>query len=157
MDHDLLDSGVTVRRPAALRAWLTAYAAATATTASSNVILDAATPGEGEKPARQTGAGYRESLERLFHLDPLPAWVPSLSPLKRLIASPKHHLVDPALAATLIGVDGAGLRRGEGDRLQPADGTLLGALFESLATRTVRVLAQPTSGTCAPRRGNTRT
>lgn len=142
VDHDLLDSGVTVRRPAALRAWLTAYAAATATTASYNVILDAATPGEGDKPARQTVASYRESLERLFLLDPLPAWVPSLSPLKRLIASPKHHLVDPALAATLVGVDGGALLRGEGDRLQPADGPLLGALFESLATQTVRVLAQ---------------
>lgn len=71
-----------------MRAWLTAYAAATATTAAYTVILDAATPGDGDKPTRQTVATYREILERLFLLDPLPAWVPSLSPLNRLTAPP---------------------------------------------------------------------
>lgn len=121
---------------------MTAYAAATATTAAHNVILDAATPGEGDKPTRQTVSLYRENLERLFLLDPLPAWSPSLSPLTRLVVSPKHHLVDPALAARLVGVDAAALLRGGGDRLVTSDGTLLGALFESLATQTVRVLAQ---------------
>ncbi len=142
LDHDLEEAGVRLRKPAALRGWLTAYAAATATTATHSVILDAATPGDGDKPARQTVAVYRENLERLFLLDPLPAWSPSLSPLKRLVVSPKHHLVDPALAARLIGIDAAGLLRGDGDRLVTTDGTLLGALFESLATQTVRVLAQ---------------
>jgi predicted AAA+ superfamily ATPase len=142
VDHDLQENGVLVRRPGVLKAWLSAYAAATATTASWTVILDAATPGEGDKPARQTVAGYREHLERLFILDPVPAWVPSLSPLKRLAGAPKHHLVDPALTARLVGVDSAGLLRGEGGVLTPRDGTLLGALFESLATQAVRVVAQ---------------
>ena len=142
LDHDLEENGVRVRRPAALRAWLTAYAAATATTASHSVILDAATPGEGDKPARQTVTTYRESLERLFLLEPLPAWTPSSSPLRRLVQSPKHHLVDPALAARLIGIDGPGLLRGEGDRVATTDGPLLGALFESLTTQTVRTLSQ---------------
>ncbi len=49
-----------MRRPATLRAWLTAYAAATATTASYNAILDAATPGDTDKPAKTTTAAYRE-------------------------------------------------------------------------------------------------
>lgn len=142
VDRDLEESGGAVRRPEALTAWLTAYAAATGTTASYNQILDAATAGETDKPARQTVAGYREHLVRLFVLDPLPAWAPSLSPLKRLVASPKHHLVDPALAAVLVGVGRDALLKGEGDRLEVSDGTLLGALFESLATLTVRVLAQ---------------
>ena len=142
LDHDLEENGVRVRRPGALRAWLTAYAAATATTASHSVILDAATPGEGDKPTRQTVTTYRESLERLFLLEPLPAWTPSSSPLRRLVQSPKHHLVDPALAARLIGVDGPGLLRGEGDRVTTTDGPLLGALFESLTTQTVRTLSQ---------------
>jgi len=142
VDHDLQENGVLVRRPGALKAWLSAYAAATSTTASAAVILDAATPGEGDKPARQTVAVYREHLERLFILDPVPAWVPSLSPLKRLAGTPKHHLVDPALTARLVGVDREGLLKGEGGVLTPRDGTLLGALFESLVTQTVRVLAQ---------------
>jgi len=134
VDHDLPEGGFLFRRPAALRAWLTAYAAATSTTTSYSRILDAATPGEDEKPSRNTVTSYREALERLFLLDPLPAWVPSLSPLKRLVAAPKHHLVDPALAAHLIGAtkDSLVVRTGEHlsggavritcDALRPRDG-----------------------------------
>jgi predicted AAA+ superfamily ATPase len=139
--RDLPESGVTVRRPAALTAWLRAYAAATATDSNYSTILDAATPGEGDKPARQTVAAYREHLERLFILDPIPAWSPSLSAMSRLTLTPKHHLVDPALAAALVGIGAEGLLRGEGAHAAPASGTWLGALFESLVAQSVRVYA----------------
>lgn len=141
VERDLPESGVNVRRPSALRAWLTAYAAATATNASYSKILDAATPGEADKPARQTAGAYREHLRRIFALDPVEAWVPAFAPLKRLTHTPKHHLVDPAIAARLVGVERAGLLRGEGRRVSPTTGTWLGALFESLATQSVRVYA----------------
>lgn len=135
-------SGAIVRRPAALRAWLAAYAAATATDAAYTTILNAATPGEGEKPARQTADIYREHLKRLFVLDPLEAWTPAFTPLKRLTLAPKHHLVDPALAARLVGVGRSGLLQGEGFRVAGATGTWLGALFESLTAQSVRVYAE---------------
>ena len=124
VERELPESGISVRRPGALRAWLAAYAAATATNAAYSTILDAATPGEGEKPARQTAAVYREHLQRIFVLDPLEAWIPTFAPLKRLTYTPKHHLVDPAIAARLVGVDKAGLLRGQGNRIQqpPARG-----------------------------------
>ncbi|MBD3941195.1 ATP-binding protein [Microbacterium sp. NEAU-LLC] len=138
VDRDLPENGVFVRRPAALRAWLNAYAAATATDASYSTILDAATPGEGDKPTRQTVAAYREHLHRLFVLDPLEAWHPALSPLKRLTKSPKHHLVDAALAARVVGVGRDGLLRGEGERVAAESGTWLGALFESLVVQSIR-------------------
>lgn len=83
----------------ALRAWLAAYAAATSTDAAFVRILDAATAGIDDKPSRATVDSYREHLTRIFVLDPLPAWVPMSNPLKRLTVSPKHHLVDPALAS----------------------------------------------------------
>src|SRR5690606_29121724 len=44
VQHDFPDQGLMVRRPDALRAWLRAYAAATATSTAYNRILDAATP-----------------------------------------------------------------------------------------------------------------
>lgn len=142
VDHDLPDNGVIVRRPAAMMAWLTAYAAATSTTADYAAILNAATPGDGDKPARATVTAYREALERQFLLEPLPAWAPSMSPLRRLVGAPKHHLVDPALTARLLGVEADALLRGGGNRISASDGPLLGALFESLAVQTTRVLAQ---------------
>ena len=142
VERELPDSGVNVRRPAALRAWLAAYAAATATDAAFATILAAATPGEGDKPARQTADIYRQHLQRIFLLDPIEAWTPAFAPLKRLTHSPKHHLVDPALAARLVGVGKAGLLRGQGNRVHAATGTWLGALFESLAAQAVRVYAE---------------
>jgi predicted AAA+ superfamily ATPase len=143
VEHELAENAMTVRRPAALRAWLAGYAAATSTDASYVAILDAATVGASDKPVRQTADTYREHLERLFLIDPLPAWIPSLSPLRRLTHTPKHHLVDPALAARLVGVQADGLLRGEGARVRPRDdsGTWLGALFESLVVQSVRVYA----------------
>jgi hypothetical protein len=141
VERDLPENGVNVRRPGALRAWLAAYAAATATNAAYSKILDAATPGEGEMPARQTVEAYREHLRRIFVLDPVEAWIPAFAPLKRLTYTPKHHLVDPAIAARLVGVDKLGLLRGEGGRVSPATGSWLGALFESLVAQAVRIYA----------------
>ncbi|MFT4035566.1 MAG: DUF4143 domain-containing protein [Patulibacter sp.] len=140
VDRELPDSGVTIRRPAALRAWLAAYGAATATTASYTAILNAATAGEVDKPARQTVAIYREHLTRIFVLDPIPAWAPVLAPLRRLSQAPKHHLVDPALAAQLVGITPDDLLRGRGATDSTA-GSWLGALFESLTAQSVRVYA----------------
>jgi predicted AAA+ superfamily ATPase len=139
VDHDMPEAGASIRRPAALRAWLRAYAAATATTADYSKILDAATPGHSDKPARSTVDGYREQLRRLFILDPVDGWAPGFAPLRQLTVSPKHHLVDPALAARLVGVGAKGLLIGEGQRVSAATGTWLGALFESLATQSVRI------------------
>ena len=82
-------------------------------------------------------------LERLWILDPVPAWLPTHNRLKRLSLPPKHHLADPALAARLLDLDAASLlqARPAGPPI-PRDGTLLGALFESLVVLCVRVYAQ---------------
>jgi len=143
VEHEFPEQGLRVRRPETLRGWLTAYAAATATTASYNAILDAATPGRSDKPAKATTIAYRDVLAQLWLLDPLPAWLPSRNRLHRLTQAPKHHLADPALAAHLLGVDAGALLSGErSGPAVPRDGTLLGALFESLVVMSVRVSAQ---------------
>ena len=142
IDRDLPDMGVRIRNPAAMRRWLGAYAAATATTTSYEKIRDAATGGENEKPARTTTIPYRDALERLWVLDPLTAWAPTNNHLSRLAAAPKHHLADPALAARLVGIDSGALLHGGGPTLSNRDGTFLGALFESLVTLNMRVFAQ---------------
>jgi len=137
--------GLNVRNHAALRRWLAAYGAASSTTAAYETIRDAATSGEGEKPSRVTVGPYRDTLERLWVVDPLPAWAPTRNHLRRLSLGPKHQLVDPALAARLTGVGLGALLRGSDSPTAaaiPRDGTYLGALFESLVTNDVRVYAQ---------------
>lgn len=143
VDRDFPELGHPIRNPAALRRWMTAYAAASSTTASFETIRDAATGGEGEKPAKSTTQPYRDVLERLWVLDPVAAWMPTRNRIRRLSSPPKHQLADPALAARLLGLDAdALLSGGEVGPPIPRDGTLLGALFESLCTMSLRVYAQ---------------
>jgi predicted AAA+ superfamily ATPase len=143
IDTDFLEQGFMVRRPEVLERWMAAYAAATSTTASYETIRDAATSGHGDKPAKSTTQPYREILERLWIVDPVPAWLPSRNHLNRLAQPPKHHLADPALAARMLGLDADALLSGaESGPGIPRDGTLLGHLFESLVTLSVRVYAQ---------------
>lgn len=143
VDRDFPELGHSVRSPASLRRWMAAYAAASSTTTTYEKIRDAATGGQGEKPSKTATLPYREILERLWILDPVEAWSPTRSHIRRLAQPPKHQLADPALATRLLGVDAGALVRGEsaGPPL-PRDGTLLGALFESLVTLSVRVYAQ---------------
>lgn len=163
VDRDFDELGHMVRRPGTLRGWMRAYAAATATTTSYEKVRDAAASGHGQKPSRATTQPYRDVLERLWILDPVPAWLPTRSRLARLSAPPKHHLADPALAARLLDLDAAALLRPRsagparaGSSVRPAPAAqgkdhaiaradpLLGALFESLVTLCVRVYAQAT-------------
>ncbi len=145
VEREFPQLGITVRNPTALRRWLAAYAAASSTTASYETIRDAATGRQGEKPSKMTVGPYRDVLERLWVVDPVPAWAPTRNHLRRLSSPPKHQLVDPALAARLLGVGAGALLQTEKAPVEPAiprDGTLLGALFESLVTIDVRVYAQ---------------
>lgn len=142
VDRDVPDQGLSVRKPDAMLDWLRAYAAASSTTASYTQILDAATPGVSDKPARSTTEAYRDILSQLWLLDPVPAWGPPGNAFARLQQAPKHQLVDPALAVRLLGLSADALLDGEGRPLGPQQGTMLGHLFESLATLCVRVAAQ---------------
>lgn len=148
VDRDFPELGRRVRKPAALKRWMAAYAAATATTASFEKIRDAATSDQNEKPTKVTTLPYRDILERLWVLDPVPAWQPTRAHLSELSHPSKHHLVDPALAARLLGVDATALLQGrEAGPPIPRDGTLLGALFDSLVTQSLRVYAQQAEAT----------
>lgn len=143
VDRDFADLGLPVRNPAKLRRWMAAYAAATATAASYETIRDAATGGEHDKPAKTTVLAYRDVLERLWIVDPVPAWLPSPNHIARLGASPKHHLADPALAARLLGAGPGTLINGHAANPSfTCDATLFGQLFESLAALSIRVFAQ---------------
>lgn len=143
IDRDFPELGRQVRNPAGLRRWMTAYAAASSTTTSFEKIRQAASSSEGDQLSRTAATPYRDVLERLWILDPVPGWSPSRSHLNRLNAAAKHQLADPALAARLVGATKEGLLQGEDfGPTVPRDGPFLGALFESLATLSVRVCAQ---------------
>ena len=136
IQREFAEQGYPVRKPQTLRAWLTSYAAATSTTTSYSRILDASSPGQSDKPAVTTTITYRDALEGLWLLDPLPAWSPSRNIFDRLVSAPKHQLADPALAARLCGATERSLRVGR------RHAGLLGPLFEHLVANSMLVYAQ---------------
>lgn len=143
VDRDIPDdSGVVIRNPSALKRWMAAYAAASSTTATFETLRDAASGGYEHKPSKNATQAYRDALTRIWVLDEVKAWIPSNNRLSELGHAPKHQLADPALAAQLLGVQASTLLAGQSSGPSiPRDGTLLGALFESLATLSVRVYA----------------
>lgn len=150
VSHEVPALGAVVRRPRALEAWLRAYAAASSSPASFEKV--AAAVSKEVRPTRVTIGDYREALSQLWLLDEVPAWVPHGSELNRLGQAPKHQLADPALAARLLRVTRETLLNATTtvDRSKAFErirtGPLLGALFESLVTLSVRVFAEPVNG-----------
>jgi len=154
IEKEFAEQGLRVRRPETLRNWIAAYAAATASTASYATILDAATPGLADKPAKTTAIVYRDVLAQLWLLDPVEAWLPTRSDFTRLAQAPKHFLADPALAARLLGVEETSLLNGtRSSVLGPQEGTVVGRLFEALVALSLQAYAQQ----CEARLGHFRT
>ncbi|MEO0024755.1 MAG: hypothetical protein RL196_1196 [Actinomycetota bacterium] len=141
IDRDMADAGFKVRRPAGVFAWLRSFAAATATTAGWEAIRDGATAGHIVKPSRAATAPYIELLTQLRILDDIEAWLPSENHLNRISQSPKHFLVDTALAASLLGISSSSLLSGD-DGLANVKGTpIFGRLFENLVAMHLQTFA----------------
>lgn len=142
LEHEVPELGFVPRRADSLLQWVRAYAAASSTTASYTAIADAVP--DDQRASRATINAYRDVLGQLWMLDPVPSFPLSRNRLSELGRMPKHQLVDPALAAALLPatvgtlLDGSAGREFTGLR----DGPLLGLLFESLVTLSVRVYAQ---------------
>ena len=112
-DVQLVDAG---RDPARLRRYFEAYALNSAGTVAEKTLYDSAGIN------RKTAQAYQRLLENLSVIEAIPAW--STNRLKRLVASPKRYLVDPALLAGILRVDENTVLR---------DGDLLGRVVETFA------------------------
>ncbi len=85
----------------------------------------------------KTITSYINALRRIFVIEDLPAWQPSLRSRTAIRTSHKRHFVDPSIATAVL-------------RANPetvlSDFELFGFLFESLCTRDMRVYAQVNDG-----------
>ncbi|GHV73899.1 ATPase AAA [Spirochaetia bacterium] len=142
VSREFPEMGQMVRKPDVLRNWLRAYAAATAGTASYQAILDAATPGEHNKPAKNTTLAYRDTLESLWLIDKVEPWLPGGTSFKYLGKTPKHFLADPALSARLLDITPDRLLQGTGiEPLGSREKTITGCLFEALTALSLQTYA----------------
>ncbi len=85
----------------------------------------------------KTLSSYLNALRRLFVIEDVPAWQPSLRSKTAIRTSHKRQFVDPSIATAAMRTNAKGILR---------DFETFGFLFESLCTRDLRVYAQANDG-----------
>ncbi len=80
---------------------------------------------------------YLNALRRIFVVEDLPAWLPSMRSKSAIRTSAKRHFVDPSIATAVLRTNPDGLLN---------DFNAFGFLFESLCTRDIRIYAQTIDG-----------
>ena len=85
----------------------------------------------------KTFSAYYNALRRIFVVEPMPAWSPSLRSKTAIRTSPKHHFVDPSIAAAVMRINPEGVLH---------DFEYFGFLFEALCARDIRIYAQYNDG-----------
>jgi uncharacterized protein len=85
----------------------------------------------------KTIGSYMNALRRIFVVEDLPAWSPSLRSRTAIRTSAKRHFVDPSIAAAVLRTKPEGILM---------DFQYFGFLFEALCTRDIRVYAEANDG-----------
>lgn len=80
---------------------------------------------------------YLNAMRRIFVIEDVPAWQPSLRSKTAIRTASKRQFVDPSIATAVLRTDSNGILR---------DFETFGFLFESLCTRDLRVYAQVSEG-----------
>jgi predicted AAA+ superfamily ATPase len=119
-----------------VRLLLRSFARNIATMASAQTILNDVESTE-TSISDKTFAVYYNALRRIFVIEDMPAWSPSLRSKTAIRTSPKHHFVDPSIATAVMRINPEAVLR---------DFEYFGFLFEAMCARDVRVYAQRNDG-----------
>jgi uncharacterized protein len=108
-----------------------------ATEAKNSVIMKDMEGGENESISYPTIQSYLNVLQRLFVVEDLEAWNPSVRSSTPLRVSPKRHFVDSSIACASLGMNHEHLLN---------DFNTFGFMFESMCIRDLRVYAEAMGG-----------
>lgn len=107
-------------------------------TASNTIIRDMQDSGDqSESLSRPTLASYLDALKRMYVIEDIPTWNPNMRSSKIVRTRPKRHFVDPSLAVAALRATPASLVK---------DLKTLGFMFETLATRDLKIYAESFGG-----------
>ena len=87
--------------------------------------------------SEKTLSSYLNALRKIFLVEDVPAWSPSLKSRLAIRSAAKRQFVDPSVATAVLGATSRRLMN---------DFRSFGSLFESLCVRDMRVYAQPLDG-----------
>lgn len=121
------------RDPRRLTAYLRAVAGLTAQPATYAAITRRMSDESGINAGPAAVPELHDLAIRMFLVEDQPSWSPRLRSATALVQTPKRHLVDPSLAASLLGASAHRLL---------SEPETLGFLFEAQAVHDLRVYAQ---------------
>jgi len=136
INHDVSSVDQVEKNPELVRLLMRSLARNIATAANYQTIkqdIEATESSISDK----TIASYINALRRIFVVEDLPAWLPSLRSKTAIRTSEKRHFVDPSIATAIMRIRPEGVLN---------DFEYLGFLFEALCTRDVRIYAQANDG-----------
>jgi len=136
INHDISRVDGVEKNPNRVRLLLRSLARNIATMASVQTILNDVEATE-ITISDKTISAYYNALRRIFVVEPLLAWSPSLRSKTAIRTSSKHHFVDPSIATAVMRINPDALLQ---------DFEYFGFLFEALCTRDIRVYAQYNDG-----------
>ena len=122
--------------PERVRLLLQSLARNISTLATAKTIMDDMQVNEASITDK-TLSSYLNALRRLFVIEDIPAWQPSLRSKTAIRTTNKRQFVDPSIATAVMRTNAKGILR---------DFETFGFLFESLCTRDLRVYAQANDG-----------
>lgn len=135
-EEDISRADGVMRNAQYARLIMREYARCTSTQATQSTILKDLKARDIDL-SRDTVNGYLAALRRLYVVQELSAWTPSLHAKSRITKTPTRHFTCPSVAAAALGASPQSLL---------ADTSSLGMLFESLCVRDLRVYAQANKG-----------
>lgn len=124
------------KNPETIRVLLQSLARNISTLATSKTIMDDISANNSSMTDK-TLNNYLNILRRIFVIEDLPAWQPSLRSKTAIRSSSKRQFVDPSIATAVLRTNADGILK---------DFEMFGFLFESLCTRDVRIYAQALDG-----------
>lgn len=124
------------KNPNRVRLLLRSLARNIATMASAQTVLKDIESTE-TNISDKTFSVYYNALRRIFVIEDMPAWSPSLRSQTAIRTSPKRHFVDPSIATAVMRINPAAVLH---------DFEYFGFLFEALCARDIRVYAQRNDG-----------
>jgi predicted AAA+ superfamily ATPase len=136
INQDISEVDGVEKNPTRARLLLRSLARNIATMASMQTILDDVESTE-ITISDKTFPVYYNALRRIFVVEDMPAWSPSLRSKTAIRTSPKRHFVDPAIATAVMRANPEAILH---------DFEYFGFLFEALCARDVRVYAQRNDG-----------
>lgn len=135
-ENDISEASGIKRNAGKARALLRSLARCSAQEASLSTIASDMS-GDGVSMTEKSVASYINSLKKIFVIEDIPAWAPTLRSKTPLRTSSTWHFTDPSLAAAALQTNAEGLL---------GDLSTMGFLFESLCVRDLRIYMDSIGG-----------